>query len=108
MASSVSSRDRARRDVVLHPRSVARVATVHATERGKESLGGANPGKFWNVAKVENFFPCIVRRDSGSGSRVVYRTVLRAVLSTDGTQSSARNGLYHRGSCAADRRTPIR
>src|SRR6266567_1225346 len=108
MARSVSSLDRARRDVLLHPRPVARVAAVHAAEGSKENVGRPNSGELWNLAQVENLFTGSVWGDGRTGGGVVYRTVLRAVLSADGTQSSSRDGLHDRCSCSSDWRASLR
>src|SRR5207237_252698 len=107
MASSVSALDRARRDVVLHQSSIARVATVHAVEGSKENFRRANSGKFWNVAKVENLFTGFVWRDGRAGGGVVYRTVLRPLLSADRTQGSARDRIHNCRSRSTDRRASV-
>src|SRR5258708_3872619 len=108
MASSVSPLHRARRDVVLHPRSVARITAVHAIEGRKENFGSAHSGEFWDVAKVENLFARSVRRDGRAGGRVVHRTVLRALLLADRAQGSARDGIHDRRSCSSDWRASLR
>src|SRR6266480_6248435 len=108
MASSISSIDRARRDVVLHPCSVARVAAVHATEGSKENFGRADPGELWNVAKVENLFASAVRRDGGAGGGVVHGTVLRSLLSADRTKGSSGDGIHDRRCCSSDWSAAVR
>src|SRR5688500_10093297 len=95
MADPILSFDCARARLVLHPHAAGRIPAVLASHDAGRRLGDACARELRHLAQMEARSENSLRRYGWPGGHMVYRSVLRAVLSADGTQDSDRHGVRH-------------
>src|SRR5205807_3296417 len=108
LAHSVHAFAVAPRNLVLRENAAAGITTFRAAQEHRKDLESADSRQLWQRGQMEAVLHGPLRGSRGAGRRMVYRTVLRLALSSDGAEGSAHDFLCMRGDRAAARRAVLR